>query len=61
VSGPGFVHALAGMANSNENAWPLIVIGGSSELAQESCNAFQEVNLLNFYTKTSKLIKNNSN
>lgn len=21
VSGPGFVHALAGMANSNENAW----------------------------------------
>jgi hypothetical protein len=21
VSGPGFVHALSGMANANENAW----------------------------------------
>lgn len=42
VSGPGFVHALAGMANSNENAWPLIVIGGSSETILESCMAFQE-------------------
>ena len=55
MSGPGFVHALAGMANSNENAWPLIVIGGSSELAQESCNAFQEVNLFYFlYLNFSK-------
>jgi 2-hydroxyacyl-CoA lyase 1 len=36
------VHALAGMANANENAWPLLVIGGSSETSQESCMAFQE-------------------
>lgn len=42
VSGPGFVHALAGMANANENAWPLIVCGGSPETSQESTGSFQE-------------------
>jgi len=42
VPGPGFIHSLAGMANANENAWPLIVIGGSSEVSQESCMSFQE-------------------
>jgi 2-hydroxyacyl-CoA lyase 1 len=42
VSGPGFVHSLAGMANANENAWPLIVIGGSSETSQEGYGSFQE-------------------
>lgn len=42
VSGPGFVHALAGMANANENAWPMIVIGGSAETEQESKGSFQE-------------------
>ncbi|GFR22286.1 hypothetical protein TNCT_65641 [Trichonephila clavata] len=29
VSGPGFVHALGGMANAQVNGWPMIVIGGS--------------------------------
>jgi 2-hydroxyacyl-CoA lyase 1 len=42
VSGPGFVHALAGMSNANENAWPLIVVGGSSDSHHESHGAFQE-------------------
>lgn len=42
VPGPGFVHALSGMSNANENAWPMIVIGGSSETSQESCMSFQE-------------------
>uniref|UniRef100_A0A8D2LF80 2-hydroxyacyl-CoA lyase 1 n=1 Tax=Varanus komodoensis TaxID=61221 RepID=A0A8D2LF80_VARKO len=42
VSGPGFVHALAGMANANMNCWPLIVIGGSSDRNQETMGAFQE-------------------
>ena len=40
--GPGFVHALAGMSNANENAWPLIVVGGSSDAIHESHGAFQE-------------------
>lgn len=42
VPGPGFVHALAGMSNANENAWPMVVIGGSSETSQDSCMSFQE-------------------
>ncbi|XP_015285182.1 PREDICTED: 2-hydroxyacyl-CoA lyase 1 [Gekko japonicus] len=42
VSGPGLVHALAGMANANMNCWPLIVIGGSSDRNQETMGAFQE-------------------
>ncbi|CAD5122752.1 DgyrCDS11161 [Dimorphilus gyrociliatus] len=42
VSGPGVLHVLGGMANANENAWPLIVIGGSSEAHQEGMGGFQE-------------------
>nr|XP_020635898.1 2-hydroxyacyl-CoA lyase 1 [Pogona vitticeps] len=42
VSGPGLIHALAGMANANMNCWPLIVIGGSSDRNQETMGAFQE-------------------
>ena len=43
VSGPGFVHTLAGMANASQNAWPLIVIGGSSPSSHESAGGFQEL------------------
>lgn len=42
VSGPGFINALSGMANANENGWPLVVIGGSSETTQEGAGSFQE-------------------
>eukprot|EP00117_Sycon_ciliatum_P011895 scpid48618/ scgid13173/ 2-hydroxyacyl-CoA lyase 1; 2-hydroxyphytanoyl-CoA lyase; Phytanoyl-CoA 2-hydroxylase 2 len=42
VSGPGLVHALAGMANAAVNCWPLIVVGGAGESAQEEMGAFQE-------------------
>ncbi|XP_013395875.1 2-hydroxyacyl-CoA lyase 1 [Lingula anatina] len=42
VSGPGLVHALAGMSNANENGWPLIVIGGSTDADQEGQGGFQE-------------------
>lgn len=41
VSGPGLVHALAGMANAMENCWPLIVVGGSCDAAQEAMGGFQ--------------------
>jgi len=45
VSGPGVVHALAGLANAQENAcFPMIVIGGSSDQALNSRGAFQEAN-----------------
>ncbi|XP_067650519.1 2-hydroxyacyl-CoA lyase 1-like [Haliotis asinina] len=42
VSGPGMVHALAGMANAMENCWPLIVIGGSCDQNHEAMGGFQE-------------------
>jgi 2-hydroxyacyl-CoA lyase 1 len=42
VSGPGVVHALAGLANAKENCWPMILIGGASDMNQSSTMAFQE-------------------
>ncbi|XP_053373644.1 2-hydroxyacyl-CoA lyase 1-like [Mercenaria mercenaria] len=54
VSGPGLVHALAGMSNAMENCWPMIVIGGSSERDQDKMGAFQEypqVECSRLYTK----------
>lgn len=43
VSGPGLIHALAGMANAKENCWPLLVVGGSADTSQEEMGAFQEL------------------
>src|ERR687892_1154601 len=42
VSGPGVVHALAGLANAQQNAWPMICIGGASETWRNGMGAFQE-------------------
>ncbi|KAJ2157587.1 hypothetical protein GGF46_004405 [Coemansia sp. RSA 552] len=42
VSGPGVVHALAGVVNSQVNTWPLVLIGGSCETTLEGAGAFQE-------------------
>jgi len=42
VSGPGLLHAVGGMANAMMNCWPVLVIGGSSDVDQESMGAFQE-------------------
>ncbi|XP_056142193.1 2-hydroxyacyl-CoA lyase 1 [Lampris incognitus] len=56
VSGPGLIHALGGMANSNMNCWPLVVIGGSSDQNQETMGAFQEfpqVEACRLYSKFS--------
>ncbi|XP_069505013.1 2-hydroxyacyl-CoA lyase 1 isoform X2 [Ambystoma mexicanum] len=56
VSGPGLINALSGMANSNENCWPLLVIGGSSDRNQETMGAFQEfpqVETCRLYSKFS--------
>ncbi|KAJ1904610.1 hypothetical protein LPJ81_002395 [Coemansia sp. IMI 209127] len=42
VSGPGVVHALAGVVNSQVNTWPLVLIGGACETQLEGAGAFQE-------------------
>ncbi|XP_075683354.1 2-hydroxyacyl-CoA lyase 1 [Rhinoderma darwinii] len=56
VSGPGLINALSGMANSNMNCWPVIVLGGSSDTNQETLGAFQEfpqVETCRLYSKFS--------
>ncbi|KAJ1915849.1 hypothetical protein H4219_004108 [Mycoemilia scoparia] len=56
VSGPGVVHALAGIVNAQVNNWPILVIGGSCESFLEGAGAFQELNQVELcrpYTKFS--------
>ena len=42
VSGPGVIHAFAGLANAQQNCWPMILIGGASPIYQNGMGAFQE-------------------
>src|SRR5512132_3533005 len=42
VSGPGVIHALSGLANAQQNAWPMVLIGGASESWRNGMGAFQE-------------------
>lgn len=42
VSGPGVIHALAGLANAQSNCWPMILLGGASHTEQNGMGAFQE-------------------
>lgn len=42
VSGPGVIHALAGLANAQSNCWPMILLGGASAAYQDGMGAFQE-------------------
>src|SRR6201997_1802847 len=40
VSGPGVVHGLSGLANAQQNCWPMILIGGASEAWRNGMGAF---------------------
>ncbi|MGE5150177.1 MAG: thiamine pyrophosphate-binding protein [Rhodospirillaceae bacterium] len=42
VTGPGVVHGLAGLANAQQNCWPMILNGGASETYRGGMGAFQE-------------------
>jgi 2-hydroxyacyl-CoA lyase 1 len=42
VTGPGVVHGLAGLADAQQNCWPMILIGGASETYRRGMGAFQE-------------------
>src|SRR5205085_6649310 len=42
VTGPGVVHGLAGLADAQQNCWPMILIGGASETHRGGMGAFQE-------------------
>ena len=54
VSGPGMIHGIAGLANAQENCWPMLLLGGASNSFQEGMGAFQEapqVELARIYSK----------
>jgi 2-hydroxyacyl-CoA lyase 1 len=42
VSGPGMIHAIAGLANAQANCWPMLLIGGANDSFQNGMGAFQE-------------------
>ncbi|PIN00313.1 Thiamine pyrophosphate-requiring enzyme [Handroanthus impetiginosus] len=46
VSGPGCVHGLAGLSNAAANAWPMVMISGSSEQSYTGRGDFQELDQL---------------
>src|SRR4029079_17351762 len=39
VSGPGVVHALSGLANAQQNHWPMVLLGGASGIDQNGMGA----------------------
>lgn len=43
VSGPGCVHGLAGLSNAAANAWPMLLISGSSDQRDAGKGDFQEL------------------
>ncbi|MCC6416981.1 MAG: oxalyl-CoA decarboxylase [Gemmataceae bacterium] len=42
VSGPGMVHAIAGLANAWANCWPMVLLAGANDSYQNQAGAFQE-------------------
>lgn len=56
VSGPGVIHALAGLANAQSNCWPMILIGGASPINQNGRGAFQEENQVGAVSQYCKYV-----
>src|SRR5205085_7240242 len=54
VTGPGVVHGLAGLANAQQNCWPMILFGGASETYRGGMGAFQEARQVLAATPVSK-------
>lgn len=42
VSGPGMVHAIAGLSNAWANCWPMLLLSGAPDSYQREAGAFQE-------------------
>ncbi|KAI9835800.1 MAG: hypothetical protein M1838_005197, partial [Thelocarpon superellum] len=55
VGGPGVLHAMAGIGNSDSNAFPLLLLAGSSETHLLSKGAFQELDAISLLTPHTKL------
>lgn len=55
VSGPGCVHGLAGLSNAGVNAWPMVMISGSSDQNDVGKGDFQELDQISAVKPFSKL------
>jgi 2-hydroxyacyl-CoA lyase 1 len=55
VGGPGVLHAIAGVGNAEANAWPLLLLAGSSESHLVGKGAFQEMDAITLLTPHSKI------
>ncbi|KAL8714397.1 MAG: hypothetical protein Q9220_001730 [cf. Caloplaca sp. 1 TL-2023] len=55
VGGPGVLHAIPGVGNSNVNAFPLLLLAGSAESHLISKGAFQELDAISFLTPHTKV------
>jgi 2-hydroxyacyl-CoA lyase 1 len=42
VSGPGMTNAISPLANAQSNCWPMVLLGGASDMKQSGMGAFQE-------------------
>ncbi|KAI9781684.1 MAG: hypothetical protein M1816_002208 [Peltula sp. TS41687] len=54
VGGPGVLHAIPGIGNSSVNAFPLLLLAGSSETYLVSKGAFQEMDAISILTPYTK-------
>ncbi|KAI4175224.1 MAG: hypothetical protein LQ343_001760 [Gyalolechia ehrenbergii] len=55
VGGPGILHAVPGIGNSSVNAFPFLLLAGSSETHLTTKGAFQELDAISFLTPHTKL------
>jgi 2-hydroxyacyl-CoA lyase 1 len=55
VGGPGVLHAMAGIGNSSVNAWPLLLLAGSSETHLVTKGAFQELDAISLLSPHTKI------
>ena len=56
MGGPGVLHAMAGIGNANINAWPVLMLAGSSETALVGKGAFQELDAIGLLAPHTKSV-----
>lgn len=55
VGGPGVIHAMAGVINSSANAFPLLLLAGSSETHLITKGGFQEMDAISLLAPHTKI------
>src|SRR5271168_2222199 len=55
VGGPGVLHAMAGIGNSSANAFPMLLLAGSSETHLVSKGGFQELDAISLLSPHVKI------